>query len=174
MTLLDDIDDGDLSANSSVLGRFMPGYDYRSRETTAETDRTVRRKVDRDLGEVTKTLDDVSDRLYRRDDRDLVEALDRLESDVERLRTRVTSASSGGGTVRNLAVEDEEALVALVEYDASLVAGVEDLLDRADEIRAAVEDGRPVEPLVTDCETAVDDLDRTFTRRQDYMEGLKE
>lgn len=174
MTLLEDIDDGDLSANSSVLRRFLPGYDYRSRETTAETDRTVRRKIDRDLGEVTKTLDDVSDRLYRREERDLVEALGRLESDVERLRSRVTSAASGGGTVRNLAVENEEALVALVEYDASLVAGVEDLLDRADEIRAAVDDGRPVEPLVTDCEAAVDDLDRTFTQRQDYMEGLKE
>lgn len=174
MTLLDDIDDGNLSANSSVLRRFLPGYDYRSREATAETDRTVRRKIDRDLKEVTKTLTDLSDRLYRRDERDLVETVERLEADVERLRRRVTAAAAGGGTVRDFAVENEEALVALVEYDASLVEGVADLLDRAEDIRAAVDGGQPVKPLVTESAAAVDALDRTFTQRQDYMEGLKE
>lgn len=174
MTLLDDIDDGDISANSSVLRRFLPGYDYRSREATAETDRTVRRKVERDLGEVSRILGDVSDVLYRRDERDLVEAVDRLDADVGRLRSRATAASSGGGSVRDLTVEDEEALVALVEYDASLVAGVDDLLDHADEIRSAVDGGRSVEALVREGETTVEELDRTFTRRQDYMEGLQE
>ncbi|WP_436908537.1 hypothetical protein [Halosimplex marinum] len=174
MTLLDDIDDGDLSAKAALLRETVPGYDYRVREASVETDRKLRDKIRRDLGETKGSLDDVSERLYRRGERDLVAAVDDLKADVERVRQRAATAPTGGGSVRDLAVEEEESLVALVEHDASLVAELERVDDATDDLRAEVaEAGGAVASRLRECEAAVADLDRAFTRRRDHMEGLE-
>jgi len=172
MTLLDDIDD-ELAVDSWNLRRIVPGYDYRTRDSGVETDRQIREKLGRDLRTAASTLDDVSDVLYRRGERDRIERVDELHADVERVRQRITTAPAGGGSTRDLAVDEQEALVALVEYDAKLVEGVQEVLDGADRIREAVDADEAVEPHVRECGAAVDDLDRAFTGRQEHMDGLR-
>jgi hypothetical protein len=172
MTLLDDIDD-ELAVDSWNLRRIVPGYDYRTRDSGVETDRQIREKLGRDLRTAASTLDDVSDVLYRRGERDRIERVDELHADVERVRQRITTAPAGGGSTRDLAVDEQEALVVLVEYDAKLVEGVQEVLDGADRIREAVDADEVIEPHVRECGAAVDDLDRAFTGRQEHMDGLR-
>jgi hypothetical protein len=173
MTMLDDIDEGGFSESGALIRKTVPGYDYRRRRKGAETDRKVRDKVERDLGGIKKRLDSVSDTLYQRDKRDLVADIDELVTDVETLRQRIKTAAGGGGSVRDLAVEEEEALVSLVEYDASLIAQVEEIDAHVADLRDASDEGEAMESLIRECKQAVANLDHTFTQRQDYMEGLK-
>jgi|GEM_PF-5125738 len=173
MTLLDDIDDDELAVDSRRLRRIVPGYDYRVRERGVETDRKIRDKLAGDLRTAASTLDDASDVLYRRGERDRIERLDELHADVERVRQRVTTAPAGGGAVRDLAVDEQEALVALVAYDARLVGIVEAVVDGADRIRAAVDEDESIDGHVGECESTVDDFDRAFTGRQEHMDGLR-
>lgn len=173
MTLLDDIDDDELAVDSWNLRRIVPGYDYRVRETGVETDRQVREKIRRDLRTAASTLDDATDALYRRGERDRIERVDEVQADVERVRQRVTTAPSGGGATRDLAVDEQEALVALVEYDATLVETAERVVDCADRIRSAVDGDGSVATRLSECDAAVTDLDRAFTQRQEHMDGLR-
>ncbi|MFB6151293.1 MAG: hypothetical protein ABEJ40_05750 [Haloarculaceae archaeon] len=76
MSLLDDVDEGKLSTNSALLKRVVPGYDYRTHEARAATDRAIREKLERDLDDAKRALDDASDRLYEAGE-DAVAALER-------------------------------------------------------------------------------------------------
>jgi len=174
MTLLDDIEGDTLSANSAVLRRTVPGYDYRTRDTLATTDQKIRDKIDRDLGSAKQLVDDAADRLYRQDRRESVDDLDRVKAEIERLRRRVTTAPGGGGAVRDLAVDEDEALVALVEYDASLLEGVEAIVEHGQDLKSAVQKQEPINPYLDACETAITRLHSEFTKRQDQMNGLKQ
>ncbi|MFB6184291.1 MAG: hypothetical protein ABEI96_07025 [Haloarculaceae archaeon] len=173
MGLLDDIDDDALSANSAVLRRTIPGYDYRSRDAWSETDRTLREKLERDLGAARGVLKDASDACYDDDRRDDVAAIGDLTDDVETFARRVENAGGDGGGLREFSADEESDLVAVVEHDATLVEDGEDLVTRAEKVRAAARTGAPITDELHACRSLFEDVERAFDRRQDYLHGLK-
>jgi len=173
MALLNDIDDDALSTNSTLLRRIVPGYDYRSQEAWSETDRKIREKLERDLDRAMDTLEDASEACYDDDRRDDIGAIADLTDDVETFVRRLSNARTGGGGLRQLTVADESDLIAVIEQDANLVADTEELVTRAEGVRAAARAGVPITDELHACRSLFEDVERTFGRRQDYLQGLK-
>lgn len=172
MTLLEEIDEGELSTSSRVLRTVVPGYDYRSQEQLKRTDETLREKLRQDLTQALRQLDDVHDRLYDADRTSMLERVTGLRDEFETMRRRVETGSSGGGAVRNVAVADESELVALIEYDAKLVDTSEALVDHTAVLADQTEDADLVD-LIAQCERAISEFDRAFRERQDRLNGIR-
>lgn len=173
MALLDDINDDALSANSALLRRVVPGYDYRSQEAWSETDGKIREKLERDLDRTRDVLEDASDACYGDDRRDDIAAIADLTDDMKTFTRRLRNAQLGGGRLREFTVDDESSLLAIIEHDASLVADTEELGTRAEQIRAAARAGMPITDELHACRSLFEDIERTFGRRRDHLQGLK-
>lgn len=172
MGLLDEIDDGAVSANSLRLRAVVPGYDYRSQESFKETDEQLRTKLRRDLTEVKQRLDEVHDDLYDSDRRAEMEAVASVRDSVETIQRRVEAGQSGGGGVRDLVVDDESHLVALIEYDATLVEQSETLVEEGLELVEKGDDA-DLRSAVEAYEREVQEFRRAFRSRRDYLDGLR-
>lgn len=174
MSLLSEIEDGRLEASSAVLRRAVPGYDYRTREGHAETDRAVRETLSTRLAETRRALDDASDVLYRAEKRDAVAALDDLDASIESLQRRVKTATPGGGA-DGLGGASEEALIELVEHDATLLDDVEELRSTADELVDVAREDDPavLERRVRRIRRTLREVDREFAARTDHLRSIR-
>jgi hypothetical protein len=170
MGLLDDIDDGEVSANSRLLRTAVPGYDYRSQESFESTDERLRAKVRRDLTEAKRVLDEVHDALYDAGRRAETERVASIRETAETVQRRIETSRTGGGAARHLVVEDEAALVPLIEHDATLVERSEALVDR---VNGLAVDAPNLEDDLTACEQAVRELRNAFRSRRDHLDGLR-
>jgi hypothetical protein len=172
MGFLEEIDDGQLSTSSRLLRRIMPRYDYRSHERLKETDEKLRKKLLRDLTQTIHRLEGLHDRLYDEDRRAEANRVTGLRDRLETMRRRVRTARSGGGATRDLVVEVESDLLALVEYDATLIEASEELAAHAAEPNLGEGEGTLTD-WFAECNEAIDEFERAWQNRRDRLDGLK-
>ena len=170
MGLLDDIDDEEISANSQLLRKVVPGYDYRSQESFEATDKRLRTKVRRDLIEAKQLLDEVHDGLYDAGRWDEIEQITSVRETIETVQRRVEVAHSGGGGARHLVVENQANVIGLIEHDATLVKRSEALVEQ---IKALAVDSPDLASEVTACKREARELRDAIQSRRDYLDGLR-
>ena len=168
MGILDELDEGDLTASSRLLRKAVPAYDYRTREARASTDREIRDAISRRLDAARRHAEDATNTLYRDGHRDAVKAMDDLSAAIEILQRRVRAASPGGGAAGGLAGLSEEALV---EHDAALVKDADDVIEATAELADLAFAGEAEEAgcRAREARCRVRELDRGFTDRRDHL-----
>lgn len=172
MGLLDDINDEQLATGSELLRTVVPGYDYRSHEQLRQTTDKLREKLRRDLTQALRRLDAVHDRLYDAGRRTEAERVTTLKNEFETMRRRVDTGQSGGGSIRNVAFNDENTLLTLIEYDATLVTTSETLVDQTGAMAdPTAEDD--IDDQLAECERTISEFERAFRERRDRLSGLR-
>ena len=174
MSLLDDIEAGELSTNSRLLRKAVPGYDYRIRGERADTDREVREVVVRELTNAKRGLDDVSDELFRADRREEVATVDSLKNAILQLERRVKTGSPGP-LIQSVSDAGESEIIELIEFDAQLVNDARDVNQQIDVLYGTVVENPTSEDVAAELRgvrTTVRRLDRTYTGRTEHLRSL--
>ena len=156
------------------ITRFIPFYGgYRKRNTARDVDREVRYGVIRVMKGVKTDLSGVH--------RSVVEVDLELSRNVERIRTkvdthcsRIEKAVNGySGIFATIKKKDGE-LDEVVEWDAKLLEGADDLRQLSENIRNTAEDKGEIKSDLRKLENLVDDLMEQFNQRDAVLKGLSE
>lgn len=151
------------------MAKDLPGYKgYKAKEVRREADKLVRLKVARGFEEQQRRLNRTAANLASAGRLGVLLTLDRAAMKLQLLIDRLKVASYGYAGLFDAVKIGEAELDALYEYDAALLASVDQLKALVDVVAAADKD-EEVTKAGNDLLAAVDEVNETFSKRQDVI-----
>ena len=165
----------------SATGKFeelvgkVPGYKgYKEKELRREADKLLRLHLARRFEEQLSRLSGIQMELTNRGRLASIVTLERCVMKLQMLIDRVKSASYGyGGFFDAIKVKEAE-LDALYDFDSQLESGVARISAVLDELAAAAQAEEKNALPSGDLVALLDELNATFSQRQDVLLGLGE
>ena len=165
----------------SATGKFeelvgkVPGYKgYKEKELRREADKLLRLHLARRFEEQLSRLNGIQMELTNRGRLASIVTLERCVMKLQMLIDRVKSASYGyGGFFDAIKVKEAE-LDALYDFDSQLESGVARISAVLDELAAAAQAEEKTALPSGDLVALLDELNATFSQRQDVLLGLGE
>ncbi len=158
---------------SEKVVSYIPGYHgYQEREKIRESDRLVREELFRVLRIGVGNLVSCYNTLVSRNN-PLFSDVDRIKLKADRIAEKVRHAEYGyAGMFDPIKVQREE-LVSLVRFDGELMDSVQGISASTDAALKLSREGGDLKLLLSSVELAIENLDRTFDQRKQFMQGLK-
>jgi hypothetical protein len=152
---------------------YIPGYHgYQEREKIRETDKLVREELFRVLRIGVNNLVSCYNTLVSRNN-PLYNDVDRVKLKADRIAEKVRHAEYGyAGVFDPIKVQREE-LLSLVRFDGELIDSVQSISDSAETILRLSRQGEDLKAPLSTIELSLENLDKTFNQRKQFMQGLK-
>ena len=152
---------------------YIPFYSgYRKKNTARDVDREVRYGIIRIMKGVKIDLEAVHREVVLGGDMDLARNVERIRTKTDTHCTRIEKAANGySGIFATMKVKDEE-LDAVIEWDAKILEGADDLRKLMENVRNAAEDGEDIKKMLRNLENIIDDLMEQYAQRDKVLKGL--
>jgi hypothetical protein len=148
----------------------VPGFQgYKQKETRREADKLLRSHVAREYEAVLRRIHALQRDLSDAGELRLVLQLDRATVKLQMLADRIKTASYGYAGVFDAIKVNEEILDALYTFDLAMLDGVSRVGEALSAIEAAGGDSSALEDEVQSLLALLDELNDTFSRRQDVV-----
>jgi hypothetical protein len=164
---------GERSALERLLGS-IPGYrGYKEKEMRREADKLLRVHLAQRFEEQRGRITRVQSRLAEAGDLKTVVALERAMMRLQLLIDRLKTAAYGHSGFFDATRVQEKELDALYEYDQGLAGGVDKIAQMTDRLAQATDAG-VITAAGDELVAILENLNDTFSRRQDVILGLGE
>jgi len=152
------------------LANKIPGYaGYKAKEQRRDADKLLRMHVARQFEEEMTRLDAAQLEMVEEGELRAMMILERASTKLQLLIDRIKTASYGYAGLFDAVKVDEAALDRLYDFDQGLLSGVNDVAALLDEIESALANDDEVRPLAKKLVAALQDLNTTFSERQDVV-----
>ena len=154
-----------------MMGKIVPGHDYRVKSNRLNTDRAVRDKLSRELKKSYNTLKEVSDLAYKDGRRDVVEHIKDVLNTVDLFRDKIENASFGLSPLFKQDKVSDKALDKMVEFDSRLLDELEVITKATDLVYDHVLEGKTSDIIlqVRKVKRSVDNMRNIFSDRADFL-----
>ena len=170
--MLGDLTEKISGAESKIeeLAEKIPGYaGYKAKEQRRDADKLLRMHVARAFEEQLKRLNDVQIEMVEEGELRAMMVLERASTKLQLLIDRIKTASYGYAGLFDAVKVDEAALDRLYDFDQALLGGVNDIAAVLDELESARANDGETKPLAKKLVAALQDLNATFSERQDIV-----
>lgn len=153
------------------LGKLVPGYDYRSKMSRLNTDRSVREKLVRELRKSAVNLKEVSDLAYRDGRREVVDHIKDVLKGIDLFTVEIEDAPFGQSPlIRTDKVSDDD-IDHMIEFDRQLVLQLEVITKTSELIYDHVLKGETTDIVkqVRKLKKELDLMKNIFTDRLDFF-----
>lgn len=153
----------------------IPGFaGYRRREDLRTADNLLRIQIADRLVKVKEHVEGARQELVRNYQTGSLEAVGGLVFKMTELDGRIRHAEGGySGISADIRIEERE-LNKLYEFDLALIEGINGLMAKADDLKAAAKrDADAVSAAVDDFRSAADQFEDTFERRMKVISGTE-
>ncbi|MGC9359769.1 MAG: hypothetical protein ACP5G7_05245 [Anaerolineae bacterium] len=148
----------------------VPGFKgYKQKETRREADKLLRSHVAREYEALLRRINALQRDLSDAGELRLVLQLDRATVKLQMLADRIKTASYGYAGVFDAIKVNEEILDALYTFDLAMMDGVARVSEALDAVAAAGEDSSALTAEVESLLALLDELNDTFSKRQDII-----
>ena len=152
------------------LARIVPGVaGYQDKETSRDTDKTIRLRLASELEQVKRGLEGDKRRLMEENDLSLLPALDRLASKLDKLGNLIRYAGRGYRGFFDTYKLDQEKPERLYSFDLGLFYELEGIKTRAGHVREVHRDTAALKGATQQLDEALDRLENVFSTRQDIL-----
>lgn len=154
-----------------VMGKIIPGHDYRVKSKRLNTDRAVRDKLSRELKKSYNTLKEVSDLAYKDGRRDEVAHIKDILNTLDLFRNEIENASFGLSPLFKQDKVSDDAMDRMVEFDSRLLDELEVITKATDLVYDHVLEGETADIIlqVRKVKRSVDNLRNIFSDRADFL-----
>lgn len=151
----------------------IPGFKgYKEKETRREADKLLRMHLARQFEEQRRRLNDVQVQLTDKGELSLVVTLERAMMKLQLLIDRLKIANYGyAGWFDAVKVRGPE-LDALYDFDNALADGLAKVSGIINELATAASDEEKRASIANELVAAVEEINNTFSRRQDVIIGV--
>lgn len=158
------------------IAEKIPGYrGYKSKENRRQSDRLLRQKLTRELGEVKNDLSIIQDSFVDDLELELGEDAENLVKTVGAQSVEIDQADGGYSKIFNTAGIQEDELERIYEFDSSLLDSIEDIKKKTEELCELVDEGETKDlwRVMEGLREKLNELRDVFEKRTDAMEGIK-
>jgi len=165
--------EGGVSAFEELV-RKLPGYKgYKDKELRREADKLLRLHLARGFEEQLSRLNGIQLELTNRGRLASLVTLERCVMKLQMLIDRIKSASYGYAGLFDAVKVKEDSLDALYNFDSQLEEGIQRVSGLLDDLAAAARAEDETAMPSGDLVTLLDELNETFSRRQDVLLDLE-
>jgi hypothetical protein len=134
------------------IGAIIPGYKgYTEKESRKDTDKLLRMEIARQLDGMKTILDKIILHEMKKDEHELINALDKIKRNLDLTANQIRYASCGYSGFFDIAQVDKAALERLYQFDLGIQNEVEQLSTRICFLQEA-------DALIEDCSLVIDTL----------------
>ena len=156
------------------VASFIPGYrGYQQREKIRESDRLVREELYRRLRIAIRNLDQAYNSLVTTDNTNS-SSVESVKRRTDKLAEGIRHAEYGYAALLDPVKIEREELLALVNFDSSLLTAVQEIVTGTDGLKKKLTAGKFDGESVSALGDSVDALSDLFTERKQHMQGLSE
>jgi hypothetical protein len=164
----------EMSLSETILSA-IPGFKgYKEKELRRESDKLIRNHLYRRLKEAEDLLKKVFQRLSDRRIYGVLEDVDRLVMEFDRVKARVDHASYGYSGFFDIIKIDERDLEEMLSFDVGLIDSVEKLFDRAKTLKEVeVDKVEEVRKGLESIRSSLEGFEEAFNERKEKIWGVK-
>ena len=164
----------EMSLSETILSA-IPGFKgYKEKELRRESDRLIRNHFYRRLKEAEDLLKKVFQRLSDSRIYGVLEDVDRLVMEFDRVKARVDHASYGYSGFFDIIKIDERDLEEMLSFDVGLIDSVEKLFDRAKTLKEVeVDKVEEVRKGLESIRSSLEGFEEAFNERREKIWGVK-
>lgn len=154
-----------------LMGKIIPGYDYRVKKNRLNTDRAVRDKISRELKKSYNTLKEVSDLAYKDGRRDVVAHIKDILNTLDLFRNEIENASFGLSPLFKQEKVSDDTMDRMVEFDKNMLDELEVITKATDLVYDHVLKGETSDIIlqIRKAKRSVDNLRNIFSDRADFL-----
>lgn len=154
-----------------LMGKIIPGYDYRVKKNRLNTDRAVRDKISRELKKSYNTLKEVSDLAYKDGRRDVVAHIKDILNTLDLFRNEIENASFGLSPLFKQEKVSDDTMDRMVEFDKNMLDELEVITKATDLVYDHVLKGETADIIlqIRKAKRSVDNLRNIFSDRADFL-----
>jgi hypothetical protein len=152
------------------LVRIIPGVaGYQDKETSRETDKTLRLRLTTELEQVKRELEEDKRRLMAKKEFALLPALDGVASKLDKLGNLVKYAGRGYRGIFDTYKLDQKKLDQLYTFDLGLLDGLEAIKTLVKQVHDSHGDPVVLQKTIDDLSRSLDQLEKTISTRQNIL-----
>ena len=153
------------------LGKLVPGYDYRSKMSRLNTDRSVREKLVRELRKSATNLKEVSDLAYRDGRREVVDHIKDVLKGIDLFTVEIEGAPFGQSPLIKTDNVSDDDIDHMIEFDRQLAMQLEVITKTSELIYEHVLKGETTDIVmqVRKVKKELDLMKNTFSDRLDFF-----
>lgn len=152
---------------------YIPGYHgYQEREKIRESDRLVRDELFRVLRIGVNNLVSCYNALVSTSN-PLYTDVDRIKLKADRIAEKIRHAEYGYAGLFDPIKAQREELLSLVRFDGELIDSAQSISASAETVLRLSRDGGDLKAPLSTIELSLENLDKTFDQRKQFMQGLK-
>lgn len=152
------------------LARIIPGVaGYQDKETSRETDKSLRLRLAAELEQVKRELEEDKRRLMAKRDLALLPALDEVASKLDKLGNLVKYTGRGYRGIFDTYKLDQKKLDQLYSFDLGLLDGLEAIKTKVKQVHDSYGDAVVLQKTIDDLGRSLDQLEKAISTRQDIL-----
>lgn len=152
------------------LVRILPGVaGYQDKETSRETDKTIRLRLTAELEQVKRDLEKDKRRLMAKKDLALLPALDGVASKLDKIGNLVKYAGQGYRGIFDTYKLDQKNLDQLYTFDLGLLDGLEAIKTQVKQVHDSHGDPVVLQKTIDELGRSLDQLEKTISTRQNIL-----
>jgi len=152
------------------LVRILPGVaGYQDKETSRETDKTIRLRLTAELEQVKRDLEEDKRRLMAKKDLALLPALDGVASKLDKVGNLVKYAGQGYRGFFDTYKLDQKKLDQLYTFDLGLLDGLEAIKTQVKQVHDSHGDAVVLQKTIDELGRSLDQLEKTISTRQNIL-----
>jgi hypothetical protein len=152
------------------LARIIPGVaGYQDKETSRETDKTIRLRLTAELEQIKRDLEDDKRRLMVKKNLALLPVLDGVASKLDKLGNLVKYAGRGYRGIFDTYKLDQKKLDQLYTFDLGLLDGLEAIKIQVRQVRDSHGDPVVMQKTIDELGRSLDQLEKTVSTRQNIL-----
>jgi len=152
------------------LVRILPGVaGYQDKETSRETDKTIRLRLTAELEQVKRDLEEDKRRLMAKKDLALLPALDGVASKLDKIGNLVKYAGRGYRGIFDTYKLDQKKLDQLYTFDLGLLDGLETIKTQVKQVHDSHGDAVVLQKTIDGLDRSLDQLEKTISTRQNIL-----
>lgn len=154
------------------LVRLIPGVaGYQDSESSRDTDKAVRLKLAGEIEKIKLDLESVKRRLVDVKDFELLSALDRLSSKLDKSANTIKYAARGFSGIFGKPRVDVQRLERLCSFDLELLGDLGNMKTLAGGIQDSCSDSAVLQTAIGKMDAAIDEFGRKFSTRQSILDA---
>jgi hypothetical protein len=152
------------------LVRILPGVaGYQDKETSRETDKTIRLRLTAELEQVKRDLEEDKRRLMAKKDLALLPALDGVASKLDKIGNLVKYAGRGYRGIFDTYKLDQKKMDQLYTFDLGLLDGLETIKTQVKQVHDSHGDAVVLQKTIDDLSRSLEQLEKTISTRQNIL-----